>query len=65
MMLGLIRSKRVSLGEWVPFVVSRARYAQSLVRRFSRWLDNNRIKPEPLYGPWIAPALVGGIGQRV
>jgi Transposase DDE domain len=65
MMVGLVSSKTVSLGEWAPFVVSRARYAQSLVRRFSRWLDNNRIKPEPLYGPLIEQALVGWVGKRV
>jgi len=65
MMLGLISSKTVSLGEWAPYVVSRARYAQSVVRRFSRWLDNNRIKPEPLYGPLIEQALVGWVGKRV
>ena len=41
MMLGLISSKTVSLGEWAPYVVSRARYAQSVVRRFSRWLEQN------------------------
>jgi hypothetical protein len=65
MMLGLISSKTVSLGEWVPFVISRAQYAQSVVRRFSRWLDNHRIKPEPLYGPLIEQALVGWVGKRV
>src|SRR2546426_4294212 len=51
MMVGLICSKTVSLGAWAPYVVGRAQYAQSLVRRFRRWLDNNRIKAEPLYGP--------------
>jgi Transposase DDE domain len=65
MMMGLIGSKTVSLGAWVPFVVSRARYAQSTVRRFSRWLDNNRIKPQPLYGPLIEQALSGWVGKRV
>src|SRR6266704_4029009 len=65
MIVGLISSKTVSLGAWAPFVVSRARYAQSIVRRFRRWLDNNRIKPEPLYGPLIAQALVGWVGKRV
>jgi hypothetical protein len=65
MMVGLISSKTVSLGAWAPFVVSRARYAQSIVRRFRRWLDNNRIKPESLYGPLIAQALVGWVGHRV
>src|SRR2546428_8245825 len=65
MMVGLISSKTVSLGAWAPFVVSRARYAQSIVRRFSRWLDNNRIKPESLYGPLIEKALVSWMGKRV
>jgi len=65
MMVGLIVSKTVSLGAWAPFVVSRAQYAQSIVRRFSRWLDNHRIKPEPLYGPLIGQALVSWMGKRV
>src|SRR5258706_4996874 len=65
MIVGVISSKTVSLGAWAPFVVSRARYAQSIVRRFSRWLDNNRINPEPLYGPLIEQALVGWVGKRV
>jgi hypothetical protein len=57
MMLELICSKTVSLGAWVLFVVSRAHYAQSTVRRFSRWLHNHRIKPQPLYGPFIRTEL--------
>lgn len=65
MMMGLICSKTVSLGAWTPFVVSRAQYAQSVVRRFSRWLDNNRLKVEPLYGPLIEKALEGWMGKRV
>ena len=65
MMLGLISSKTVSLGAWMPFVVSRARYAQSTVRRFSRWLYNNRIKPQPLYGPLIEQALSTWVGKRL
>ena len=65
MMVGLICAKTVSLGAWTPFVVSQAQYAQSLVRRFSRWLDNNRITVEPLYGPLIAKAVVGWVGKRM
>lgn len=65
MMVGLISAKTVSLGAWTPFVVSRARYAQSIVRRFRRWLDNHRIKPEALYGPLIEKALVSWMGKRV
>lgn len=65
MMVGLICSKTVCFGAWAPFVVSRAEYAQSIMRRFSRWLNNNRIKPEPLYGPLIEKALVSWMGKRV
>ena len=65
MMVGLICSKTVSLGAWAPFVVTQAQYAQSIVRRFSRWLDNNRIKVEPLYGPLIEKAVVGWVGKRM
>src|SRR5678815_5757458 len=65
MMVGLICSKTVSLGAWTPFVVSQAQYAQSLVRRFRRWLANNRITVEPLYGPLIEQAVVGWGGKRM
>lgn len=65
MMVGLICAKTVSLGAWAPYVVGRAQYAQSLVRRFRRWLDNNRIKVQPLYGPLIEQALVSWMGKRV
>jgi Transposase DDE domain len=65
MLGGLICSKTVSLGAWTPFVVSQAQYAQSLVRRFRRWLDNNRITVEPLYGPLIEKAVVGWVGKRM
>ena len=40
MMVGLISSKTVSLGAWAPFVVSRARYVQSMAipaRRDTLW----------------------------
>jgi len=30
-----------------------------------RWLDHNRIKVEPLYGPLLQKALVGWVGTRV
>src|SRR5678815_3932850 len=65
MMVGLICSKTVSLGAWTPFVVSQAPYAQSLVRRFRRWLANNRLTVEPLYGPLIEQAVVGWVGKRM
>lgn len=57
MVTGLILSKTVSLTAWTPFVDSRAKYAQSTVRRFRRWLDNDRIKVHELYGVIIQEAL--------
>ena len=57
MVVGLIMSKKVNLTEWTPYVDSRAQYAQSTVRRFRRWLDNERIKVHQLYGVIIQEAL--------
>ncbi len=57
MIVGLIESKVISLPEWAPFVDSRATYAQSTVRRFSRWLNNKRIKVSEIYGPIIQEAI--------
>ena len=57
MVVGLIYSGCVSLTAWVPFVSSRARYAQSTQRRFARWLDNKRIEVHTLYAPLIQTAL--------
>jgi hypothetical protein len=51
MMVGLIQSSWISLSAWAPSVVSRAQYAQSTVRRFRRWLDNDKIEVGSLYGP--------------
>ncbi|MBU0495868.1 MAG: transposase [Chloroflexi bacterium] len=57
MMVGLIQSGVISLTAWAPFVTGRAVYAQSTVRRFARWLDNDRIQVHQLYGPLIQQAL--------
>ena len=58
MIVGLIESKTISLPEWAPFVDSRAAFAQSTVRRFSRWLSNKRINVNELYNPIIQEALI-------
>ena len=65
MMVGLLQAGGINLTAWAPYVGSRARYAQSTVRRFRRWLDNAKIDVGALYGPcieyalaeWGAPAL--------
>ncbi|MCP4288021.1 MAG: hypothetical protein GY792_26885, partial [Gammaproteobacteria bacterium] len=58
MVVGLILSAKISLGEWTPFVSGRARYAQSHERRFKRWLYNERIEALALYTPVIQNALL-------
>lgn len=57
MVVGLIQSGTISLTAWTPSVHSRAVYAQSLVRRFARWLGNDRIEVHALYGPLMQQAL--------
>src|SRR5215470_2726884 len=57
MMVGMIQAGGISLTAWAPYVVSRAQYAQSTVRRFRRWLDNDQIDVMALYGPLMAQAL--------
>jgi len=58
MMVGLMKSERVSLTAWIPYVISRAKYAQSVQRRFQRWLYNSRIQVHHLYAPLIQETLV-------
>jgi len=57
MIIGLIESGLISLTEWSTWTDSRATFAQSTVRRFSRWLTNDRIKVHTLYATIIAEAL--------
>lgn len=57
MMVGLIETGLINLTQWAPFVHGRAVFAQSSVRRFARWLDNERIDVHKLYGPLIQQAL--------
>lgn len=57
MLVGLIQSQKINLPAWTPFVISRARFAQSTVRRFSRWLRNSRIEVYALWTPIIRMAL--------
>jgi hypothetical protein len=58
MVVGLILSAKISLGEWSAFVSGRARFAQSHERRFKRWLYNERIEALALYTPLVQNALL-------
>lgn len=55
MLVGLLMTEKIGLTHWIPFVQSRAEYAQSTQRRFARWLDNERIKVNDLYGRLSKP----------
>jgi len=57
MVVGLLHSGRIRLTSWVPYVHSRAKYAQSTQRRFHRWLSNERIDVHALYAPLLQQAL--------
>ena len=65
MVAGLIQSGNISLTAWVPYVHSRAMFAQSTVRRLTRWLENERIAVHALYGPLIQQAIAEWGDQRV
>jgi hypothetical protein len=56
--IGLICSECISLTKWGVYVRSRAKFAQSHQRRFSRWLHNSRIHEQQVYSPLITAALV-------
>jgi len=57
MINGLIQSGKIGLGSWTVYVHSRAEYAASVIRRFRRFLDNDRIEVDRLYGPLLSQAL--------
>jgi len=57
MVIGLIESEQIGLTRWIPFAEVRAQFAQSVQRRFQRWLANERIEVNHLYEPLIQSAL--------
>ncbi|MBS4016286.1 MAG: transposase [Candidatus Latescibacteria bacterium] len=58
MVVGVIRSEKISMTAWIPYVEGKAQYAQSTQRRFNRWLKNDRINVSELYAPLIQGALL-------
>lgn len=57
MVIGLVLSECISLTKWRVYIQSRAVFAQSHQRRFSRWLHNPRINVQRLYSALIVEAL--------
>lgn len=65
MVSGLICSGQLSLSAWEPYVPSRATKAQSVERRWQRFLVNGRIRVTALYVPLVLAALSGWKGHRL
>ena len=57
MVTGLILSGQIGLSAWAAYVHSHAEYAASVIRRFRRFLDNDRIDVHRLYAPLLQHAL--------
>ena len=57
MVIGLVCSECINLSKWRVYVRTRAVFAQSHQRRFSRWLHNPRINVHKLYSALIQVAL--------
>jgi hypothetical protein len=56
MVVGVLAEGSVNLTRWIDRTQSRAQYAQSVQRRFSRWPHNNRIQPYRIYAPIVRQA---------
>jgi hypothetical protein len=65
MVSALICSGQLSLPAWEPYVPSRATQAQSVERRWRRWLDNQRVRVSRLYVPLVMAALSGWNHHRL
>jgi len=59
MVSALLCSGQLNLSEWEPYVPSRATKAQSVERRWQRFLVNRRIRVSALY----LPLLMAAVGQ--
>jgi len=65
MVNALICSGKINLSEWESYVVSRATKAQSIERRWQRFVHNRRIKVRSLYIPLVMAAIHDWTHQRV
>ena len=65
MVSALICSGQLSLPAWEPYVPSRATKAQSVERRWRRFLGNARVRVSHLYLPLVMAALSGWQQHRL
>lgn len=57
MINALICSSKINLSEWESFVISRATKAQSVERRWQRFIHNRKVKVKSLYLPLVLMAI--------
>ena len=65
MVNALICSGKINLSEWESYVVSQATKAQSIERRWQRFVRNRRVKVRSLYIPLVMAAINEWKHQRV
>ena len=65
MINALICSSKINLSEWESYVISRATQAQSIERRWQRFVHNNRIKFKSIYVPLVMAAISDWSKQRI
>jgi hypothetical protein len=65
MVNALLYSGELNLAAWEPYVHSRATKAQSVERRWQRFMDNCRISVMAIYIPLVLAALSGWQQQRL
>lgn len=65
MVNALICSGKINLSEWESYVVSHATKAQSIERRWQRFVRNRRVKVRSLYIPLVMAAINDWTHQRV
>ena len=63
--MGVLLSQSLHLTEWEPYVMSRATKAQSYQKRWSRFLQNHRIKADKIYVPLVMAAVSNWSQQRL
>lgn len=61
----LICSSKINLSKWESYVISRANQAQSIERRWHRFVHNSKIKVRSLYIPLVMAAISNWNGQRL
>jgi hypothetical protein len=65
MVSALLCSGQLSLPAWEPYIQSQATQAQSVERRWRRWLGNSWVRVSRIYLPLVMAALSGWKGHRL